>query len=255
MNRQSFNVSKENGRKQFDAFLKVLLDYNANKDNDDYNDIHIYQEETLMIIEWDKIPYNHEWGGSFQYIDFDDAVMKDVTFPDEHHEYLFPSEVDDELKKWHDKHPEWVKTEYGTWTNMEENRRFAIACNFKTWMERKVEDNDSSFNESFFESSDHPEIDDCKTVICSVDDDILRRTDYVVMSESLLNKLGEYFKEELVGIHKLEDVTVMVKSQYDDKLDYSTIHVYVTNYLTDNAIYYLTDNDYLIHRLKVEFRK
>ena len=238
MNSQSFDVSKENGRKQFDAFLKVLLDYNIDKENDDYNDIHIRQEEMFMIIEWDKVPYNHEWGGTFQYIDSDDVVMKEVTFPDRHCEYLFPEEVENTLKEWKEKHPEWIQTSYGTWTNTEENRIATIDWRSKEWMEKEVEDGDSTFSESVFEFKDG---DDLAAIIAAPDDDLLKRTEFVALSKVLFNKVFSDRPINEYSVCKIENV--------------GDILVYVTDYLTDDAIYYVTDTKYLIHREKVEFKK
>jgi hypothetical protein len=124
MNHQSFDINTPNGRKHFQKLLDTLLDYNADEDERYYNDIHIYQEESLMIIEWDNVPYSHEWGGRFQYIGEDDVVMKEVRFPDGHYENLFPEDVENTLKEWHKEHPEWVMTSYGIWTNEEENREW-----------------------------------------------------------------------------------------------------------------------------------
>lgn len=45
-------------RKYADAFIKFMLDYNQDLDNDDYFEIHIYQEETGIIVEFDKVPFS-----------------------------------------------------------------------------------------------------------------------------------------------------------------------------------------------------
>ena len=124
MNRQSFDLSKSNGKALFRQLLDSLLAYNADPDNTDYNDIHIYQEEVFLIIEWDRTPYSKEWGGQWQYLEEDDVVMTEVYFPDNHCEYLFPQDIEERLTEWHKEHPEWVKTPYGTWTNAAENDVF-----------------------------------------------------------------------------------------------------------------------------------
>ena len=122
VNKQVFDTSKENYKEHLNRLLETLFAYNIDSENDSYNDIHIYQEECLVIVEWAVIPYSREWGGSFKFVDDDETVMKEVNFPDGHYDYVFPEEVENVLKDWHEKHPEWVKTSYGMWTNVEENR-------------------------------------------------------------------------------------------------------------------------------------
>ena len=99
MNRQSFDFSTSNGRKHFQKLLHSLLDYNSDGDERYFNDIHIYQEESLAIIEWDTIPYSGEWGGKWHFLDYDEVIMKEVNFPDNHYEYVFPEDVEERLSK------------------------------------------------------------------------------------------------------------------------------------------------------------
>ena len=87
--------------------------------------MHIYQEESFIVIEWEKIYYQEDGGKpQFVLLDYDEVVMKEIHFPDKHYEYAFPEEVDEIVANWHKDHPEWQKTSYGTWTNVEENKKF-----------------------------------------------------------------------------------------------------------------------------------
>ena len=104
-------------------FLKSLLDLNT-KLTDRYNDIHITNDSYCTIIEWDCVPHDHAYGGEWKYITEDNVVMTEVNFPDGHFDYVFPEDVEETLNEWHKKHPEWVMTPYGTWTNEEENKKF-----------------------------------------------------------------------------------------------------------------------------------
>ena len=61
--------------------IKYLLDYNKDCEQH-YNDIHINNDGYWLIVEWASIPYDHAWGGSFQYVDFDEVVMHEVHLPD-----------------------------------------------------------------------------------------------------------------------------------------------------------------------------
>ena len=61
--------------------IKYLLDYNKDCEQH-YNDIHITTDGYCLIVEWASIPYDHAWGGSFQYVDFDEVIMHEVHLPD-----------------------------------------------------------------------------------------------------------------------------------------------------------------------------
>lgn len=99
--------------------IKHLLEESAELE-DSYNDIHITTDGYCTIIEWEQVPFNEEWGGHFRYVAEDEVVMKEVIFPDNHTEYLFPNEVEDALKEWHKENPGWVQSEYGRWYNEKE---------------------------------------------------------------------------------------------------------------------------------------
>ena len=234
MNKQTFNSRTENGRQHFQKLLDTLLDYNSDFEEKYFNDIHIYQEDDLIIIEWDEVPYSHEWGGKWQYIEEDDVVMKDVEFPDGHFEQLFPDEVEERLADWHKENPEWIKNCWGIWYNIEENRIAFISLNANTWMKKEFTENQIELKDSI----------SIYSVINSVNKNVLDRTNFVVLSESLAKKLIKdkalYFGE--YSILKLDSY----------KTNENEILIYVTTKLTDDAIYYVTKDNSVIHRLKVE---
>lgn len=252
MNRQSFDTSTPNGRKHFQKLLDTLLDYNEDKDETHYNDIHIYQEESLIIVEWDNIPYSHEWGGQFRYIDWDDVVMKEVNFPDGHYDYVFPEEVEERLKQWHKDHPEWVMTEYGTWTNMEENRVWAIDLNLNKWLEREVEENDSTF-EVFTTSK---LVGDFENILRNVPVSVLRRTGYVVIGPKALEwcmkdkgvKFNKNFRNGVIS--KVGALELPLRIEEFGKVEELTtlIHIYYKDSCGDNILYVVDDSNYLIAR-------
>ena len=101
-------------------FIKTLCNLSLD-DSGLYNDIHLYEEEGAFIVEWVQIPYNHEYGGEFKFVDDDECVMLEREFPDRHYEY-FSSEDDykETLSKWLKENPQWERTPWGTWTNKEE---------------------------------------------------------------------------------------------------------------------------------------
>ena len=69
-------------RKYADKFIEFLLDYNHDVTNDDYFEIHIYQEETGIIVEFEKVPHNREWGGRFAYLEEGDEIFTEIRLPD-----------------------------------------------------------------------------------------------------------------------------------------------------------------------------
>ena len=123
MNSMSFD-SKED-KKFFDSLLHFLIDMNMNS-TEYYNEIHIYQEERLIIVEWEQVPFSGEWGGKFKFVEEDQTVMKSYELPNG--EWIM-FETEDEYKEyledWLKDNPGWVKTSYGRWTNQIENEKLS----------------------------------------------------------------------------------------------------------------------------------
>lgn len=128
MNSIVFDSTKPSEIKHFNAQLKVLIDYNMDSENVYFNDIHIKQEEDLIILEWERTSYSEGDGGKWVFVEEDEAVMKEVYFPDNHCEYLFPEEVNERFDEWLKEQAKageiWEKTPYGTWRNKTENERW-----------------------------------------------------------------------------------------------------------------------------------
>lgn len=237
VNKQVFDTSKENYKEHLNRLLETLFAYNIDSENDSYNDIHIYQEECLVIVEWAVIPYSREWGGSFKFVDDDETVMKEVNFPDGHYDYVFPEEVENVLKDWHEKHPEWVKTSYGMWTNVEENRINYIDMAIKEEFKSK---------ETVFET-----IKQGNLVKELKKDRRLHRTEYIVCNKKLacllssrltlhssyIKELEKPFKDDYT--YKAFILTLKLEKQQFDReepVEYYDIElpVYVCNDLKDN---------------------
>lgn len=97
------------------AMVKKLCELSLSED-DLYSDIHIYENETAFIVEWEQIPYDHAYGGTFKYVDEDEEVMLYRTFPDNHGEYFSSEEEFQEaLTEWLKENPGWVRTQFGRW--------------------------------------------------------------------------------------------------------------------------------------------
>lgn len=94
--------------------LNVLLNYNQ-KSEKHYNDIHITSDGYCFIIEWDQVPYSHEYGGEFKYVAEDEVVMLEKHFPDNHIELCYNEEdYQEKLAEWLKGNPGWEKTVWGT---------------------------------------------------------------------------------------------------------------------------------------------
>ena len=260
MNHILFDTNKPNGRKHFQQLLNTLLDYNSDKDEEYYNDIHIYQEESFIVLEWEHVPYSHEWGGKFQYIDegMGQVVMIEKTFPDNHYELCYDEEdYEERLKDWLKDNPYWEKTSYGTWTNVEENRRFFLDYNAKKLFEKEESPDDCSFKVVFAKDDDFNN--SLSSILKLVDSDILRRTSCVVISKDLIDT---YYKDDIQeehigadneGLYKLGILSLEYKlcdyfkeetTQKDD------IHVYVDfDVDVEKSILFVTDTNYIICKL------
>ena len=105
-------------------FLNTLLNYNK-VSKTHYNDIHLTTDGYCTIIEWETIPYNHEYGGSFKYVGEDEVIMLERHFPDNHTELCYNEEdYKERLDEFLKENPGWVETSCGTWTNEIENEKF-----------------------------------------------------------------------------------------------------------------------------------
>jgi len=61
--------------------LNYLIDYNTNN-NKHYCDIHMTTDGYCIIVEWAVIPYSHEWGGYFYYVNEDEEIAHWFALPD-----------------------------------------------------------------------------------------------------------------------------------------------------------------------------
>ena len=103
--------------------LNYLLEYNK-KNETHYYDIHITTDGYCSIVEWSDVGYDKEYGeeGKFRFVDSDQVIMTEKTFPDNHRELCYDEEdYQERLKEFLEKNPGWEKTTYGTWTNRIEN--------------------------------------------------------------------------------------------------------------------------------------
>lgn len=96
------------------------------------NEIKVTPEDAgSVVVEWNTVYKDSNAG--FKWLNDDQDVMTRVEHPDGHYEYVFPEEADKCAEQWEKDHPEWERTSYGTWTNMEENRTLNIEWRFDDW--------------------------------------------------------------------------------------------------------------------------
>lgn len=105
--------------------LKYLLDHNK-KNKEQYYDIHITTDGYCSIVEWNDVSYNTEYGeyGKFRFVDYDQVIMTEKTFPDNHTELCHDEEdYQERLKEFLENNPGWEKSPWGGWINTIENER------------------------------------------------------------------------------------------------------------------------------------
>ena len=95
--------------------INYLVNYHLN--NDPYfNDVHITTDGETLIVEWEQVPYDHSYGGSFQYIEEDCTVMRNVDLPDGSCSFIFENEdTETYIQEWLQEHPGWKRTAYNNW--------------------------------------------------------------------------------------------------------------------------------------------
>lgn len=80
--------------------IKYLLDYNS-KSDDYYEDIHITSDGYCTIVEWCDVCLDKEIpSGKFEFVGEDQYVMTNITFPDNHSEFLFEGEIEERANEW-----------------------------------------------------------------------------------------------------------------------------------------------------------
>ncbi|MBO7732594.1 MAG: hypothetical protein J6S67_08570 [Methanobrevibacter sp.] len=105
-------------------FIKALTDM-CYEDDDValYNDIRIHPEDCgSFIVEWAQVPWDHSYGGSFQYVDEDEQVMIEREFPDKSYRTFYDEEdYTEQLKQWLIDNPGYHKNQFGRWVNDQED--------------------------------------------------------------------------------------------------------------------------------------
>lgn len=79
-----------------------------------YNDIHIYPCDCeAFMVEWTQLPWSHDYGGRFEYVNEGQEVCDDLVLPDGSRDYTPDGE--EYLKWWLEENPGWKKDRWGHW--------------------------------------------------------------------------------------------------------------------------------------------
>lgn len=128
MNRRYFSAEQiKDG--ELVEFINILIKQSYGKSTE-YADIHIRPSDLgAVMLEWEDVPWNKEYGGHWQYIKDDDneVVMKCYYFPDDHTELLeSDEEYEEALNNWLEEHKEegWYKNEFNHWVSKKEQEEW-----------------------------------------------------------------------------------------------------------------------------------
>ena len=117
-NQQVFSKDDKEQVNQFLDFLKILMISNEKH----YNDIHIYQDDFYYIVEWVQNRWIDDYGSNnyWKLLNCEDAIYTEIYLPNRTYQWIPKGTEDEFMKEWHKENPGWVKTEYGTWYNTNE---------------------------------------------------------------------------------------------------------------------------------------
>ena len=100
-------------------FIQFLLEQNKKLERS-FNDIHITSDSYCTIVEWIQKRYDDS-DESFEYVDGDHLVVKEIYFPDGHYEWVKTKE--EEKERWEEflkEDPGWYQDSYGTWRHKDD---------------------------------------------------------------------------------------------------------------------------------------
>ena len=117
-NVNSVYFSKEDvGNGLMAEFIATLCRHTYESENL-MNDIHIKPADLgAFVVEWEQAPWDHDYGGKFEYVAEDQIICYDVELPDG--TFIYTPDKDEYLKEWLEENPGWEKDEWGRWRKKE----------------------------------------------------------------------------------------------------------------------------------------
>lgn len=104
--------------------IKHLLEMNE-KSKKHYNQILVNTDGYCTMVEWVQRSYSDDsCDDRFELLEYDEVVMKEVHYPDNHYDYLPRDEVEQAFKDWCEEHPNYKQNQYGIWYDEDEVKAF-----------------------------------------------------------------------------------------------------------------------------------
>lgn len=122
VNSMCFAWSKDSEREYAMRFVETLLDWG--RDNaDSYCQVKLEMKGMFLDVLWTVVDKDGEWGTTFEPVDEDQLVVKEIRFPDGHYEYAVDEGHEKYLwERFHEENPGWYRNDFGIWTRKEENQ-------------------------------------------------------------------------------------------------------------------------------------
>ena len=103
--------------------IRYLLEMNE-KSETQYNQILIDTDGYCTMVEWVQRSYKDDsCDDRFEKVEYDELVMKEVHFPDNHYDYVPRCEAEQALRDWCEEHPNYRQDSYGRWYDVNEYKQ------------------------------------------------------------------------------------------------------------------------------------
>lgn len=121
INSMYFNKEQfENG--EMDKFIRQLNDMSYGKGNQQVQILIKPADCGAYIVEFVQIPWDHSYGGHFEYINEEHVVMLERQYPDGTFGQFFDeADYNQALEDWLLENPDWQQTNYGTFVTELDN--------------------------------------------------------------------------------------------------------------------------------------
>lgn len=92
--------------------INFLMDQSYGKGNL-YNDIRIKPEDSgAFIVQWAQLPWSHDYGGRWVFLDEDEDVIVEIRMPDGTYQEVHRGDERLALEDWWEEHPDFEDPNY-----------------------------------------------------------------------------------------------------------------------------------------------